>query len=42
VDAAFRDVHSVGRELRAEAQRGFERDVEGAEVAVVNAVAVAA
>ena len=42
VDAAFGDADGVGRKLLDEFQRGFEADLEGFEVAVVDAIGVAA
>lgn len=42
VNAAFGDVHGVGRQISGESERGFKANVEGAEVAIVHAVAVAA
>jgi hypothetical protein len=42
VDAAFGDVDGAGGEAVGEPERSFEADVEGMEVAIVHAVAVAA
>ena len=42
MDAAFGDVDRVGRQAVGEAQRGFEGDLKGMEVAIVHAVTVAA
>src|ERR1700744_541966 len=36
VDAAFGDEHRIGRKLRGEFERGFQANVEGAQIAVVD------